>query len=152
MNEPAQTRSRWVRRGLVTVGLVLGLLGGLRVAHWGALKYVDSLAPQPAFPEIRLRRGLSERDVVSALGAAPTRLRHAAMDGEPAEETLRYVRGQCTLELTFRDGTLDRWTETQPGEVAMLKFGRLLPSECCEPQEEQDPQDPQELQDPSGAD
>ena len=136
MNGSVDSR-HWLRRFMTAMILVITIAGGLWAVHWAAIRYVTSRGPQPAFPEIRLQHGISRSEVLDKLGPPDVQLHQVHTAGQPVEETIRYVRGRCELELVFVDGKLDSWAETQPIDFDKLKHARTYAVECCEPTEAQ---------------
>ncbi|MHB8866271.1 MAG: hypothetical protein ACYC6N_28125 [Pirellulaceae bacterium] len=122
-----------LRRFIITITVLAAIFAGLRTVHWAAIRYVTSLGPQPAFPEIRLQKGTLRSEVLEKLGPPEAQLHEAPIAGQPVAETIRYVRGQHALELVFIDGTLESWAETQPINFDKLKHARTFAPDCCGP-------------------
>lgn len=110
---------------------VVLIIGGLRIAHRGAIWFVASRQPPVAFPEIRLHKGLRKADVLRQLGPPDGELQQASPSTESAVVTVLYRRGANALELSFRDDTLDSWIETHPGNFEGWKQRPTLTPECC---------------------
>lgn len=91
----------------------------------GAYRYVDGLFAAVPFGNADLVAGAPKQAIVDRLGS-PTE-RQASDDG--SHELLVYRRGKFSLELTFRGGQLDSWTEKGPFRIRRLTEGK---AGCCD--------------------